>query len=78
MSEHAKNNAKCEIWAEINNTDSIDKQSILSFFHNTCKNKIRDFMKKKKKNDLLRLKQYRFSSLQHNINIHMDVCFICN
>ena len=43
MSKLAKNNAKCEIfarYAEINSTDSIDKQSILSLFHNTCKNKI--------------------------------------
>ena len=47
MSKLGKNNAKCEIfarYAEINSTDRIDKQSILSLFHNTCKNKIRDFM----------------------------------
>ena len=47
MSKLAKNNAKCEIfarYAEINSTDSTDlKQSILSVFHNTCKNKIRGF-----------------------------------
>ena len=40
MSKVAKNNAKCEIfarYAEINSTDSIDKQSILTCFTTRAK-----------------------------------------
>ena len=47
LSKVAKHKAKCKIFAlyvEINSIDSHDKQSILSLFHNTCNNKIRDFM----------------------------------
>ena len=51
MSKLEKTNAKSEIfarYAELNSKGNIDKHSILSLFHNMCKNKIRDFMAQSK------------------------------